>query len=545
MPGITEAAVGIDFGTSNCSVGIWADDSPVLLPLDGTSFRLPSVLFFAREPAVARISEDELQKRVRTALAEQARARTGVASELRHAEERLQRASSALHEYESRPVHRIRRQHQRQISRQRSLVEARESECSLLRRRISQLSKSAGEIQAEHRDILRREASQASLEASAKLGLHQGMRNVTEILFGSDAINQYLDGAVGDFVVSPKGFLGAELSPRYQGNFKEVVSRTLAYLRDAVGTRLSADGLSVIGRPVHFPGTESSNGDARAERTLLDAANAAGFPNVEFLFEPIAAALDYERTLQEDKTALVLDVGGGTTDCSMIVVGPSYRARDDRTSSVLGSKGVRVGGKDLDFTLASAAVSPLLGYGTHLSDGRPFPRHYFQDALSMSIPERTKFHSQQTTAELDELARLARRKKEVRRLLRVQRERLGDYILWQTEQTKVKLSRSKRSSLRLDRVERQLDVSVGREDYAKFAARIHGRLVGVVEEVLKQAGTRPDVVYLTGGMAQSPSLRGALQDHLGGSELVEGDYFGNVVSGLTTWAHRRLQAVRR
>ena len=123
----------------------------------------------------------------------------------------------------------------------------------------------------------------------------------------------------------------------------------------------------------------------------------------------------------------------------------------------------------------------------------------------------------------------------------MQRSRLGEYVLWQAEQAKIELSRVGTTRLKIDRIESGLHAPVSRSDYEKLAAETHRRLISVVDDVVRQAGTRPDEVYITGGMAQSPSLRSVVEMRLRDLKLVDGDYFGSVVSGLTTWAHRRAQ----
>lgn len=108
---------------------------------------------------------------------------------------------------------------------------------------------------------------------------------------------------------------------------------------------------AVIGRPVNFQGIGGEKANQQAESILLKAAKRAGFKDIEFQFEPVAAGLEYESTLTKDSTVLVVDIGGGTTDCSLIEMGPSWRNRDDRRASLLAHSGCRVGGNDLDIHL--------------------------------------------------------------------------------------------------------------------------------------------------------------------------------------------------
>ena len=538
--------VGLDFGTSNCAMGVWWNHEPVVLPLQDGAKRMPSVLFLARKQTDAPVAEVELGRRVQSAMTQQTIARNAAQSSLTAAEQSLARTKSSLRSYEQqlsnakggrtatdwhhfKPL----------VDGQAREVETRQTNRDILARQVESLSKSEEELVAEQTRVLRREAFQRDVEAAARQHLGERLAQATGTYFGNDAIRQHLEGDQGSFMASPKSFIGADVPRRQLTVFVDVIARMMTYMRAVALRRFSDTGLTVIGRPVHFRGTAGTPGDAQAEQVLREAATGAGFEAVEFLFEPIAAALDYERTLDRDKILLVVDVGGGTTDCSMIRVGPSRRDRIDRKPDVLGSDGVRLGGRDLDVALSHGTIAPLLGKDTYLSDGLPFPSYYVDSALSMDIPTREVFHSSTTEANLRALANRSLSPEYIERLLAVQQSRLGQYVLWQAEAAKIKLSRFKSTSVTVDRIESGLRAPVNRRDYEKFAADTHRRLISVVDDVVSQAGTRPDEVYVTGGMAQSPSLRAELQTRFGDRELVDGDYFGSVVSGLTTWAHRR------
>ncbi len=108
---------------------------------------------------------------------------------------------------------------------------------------------------------------------------------------------------------------------------------------------------AVIGRPINFHGRGGEEANRQAEDILTRAAKRAGFLNIAFQFEPVAAGLDYESTLTENQTVLVVDIGGGTTDCSLLEMGPSWSNQADRTQSLLAHSGQRVGGMTLIFTL--------------------------------------------------------------------------------------------------------------------------------------------------------------------------------------------------
>ena len=515
----TSPSVGIDFGTSNCSIGVWGEDGPLLLPLEAEgALRMPSVLFLPSEHRLHGCLSASWSGASQSAKRQQATARRIAKSNLSAAEQELQSAKSRLRNYEERMADvtgdrfasDYRNFHQL-LARQEDEVETRQSKRDVLAREVESLSKPDGELRAEQTSVLRRETLQRSVAEAARSNLGDSLAESTGTYFGTEAIRHYLEGTEGNFFVSPKSYIGADVPRRQLIAFGDIVARMLAYMRAAVLQRFSDTGLVVVGRPVRFRGTAGVIGDRQAERVLLGSASTAGFRSVEFLFEPIAAALDYERTLIEDKTLLVVDVGGGTTDCSMIRVGPSYRDQFDRKSDVLGTDGIRVGGKDLDVALADGVVAPLLGKGTLLRDNLPFPSYYIDNAISIHIPKRNEFHSAQTASRLKALVNRSRSPVRIRRLIKVQKERLGEYVLWQAEQGKIKLSKSRSTRVGLDRIESGLWASASQEDYEQLAAATHRKLMAVVDEVIRQAGARPDEMYLTGGMAQSPSLRAVLR----------------------------------
>src|SRR5690606_27940278 len=116
---------------------------------------------------------------------------------------------------------------------------------------------------------------------------------------------------------------------------------------------------------------EESN--AQAQAILTAAGKRVGFTDIEFLFEPLAAGFDFETRLPENKKVLVVDVGGGTTDCSMVLMGPQHIKQLDRSGDFLGHTGERIGGNDFDIQLAQKILMPNFGMLSPLNTGLPMP----------------------------------------------------------------------------------------------------------------------------------------------------------------------------
>jgi hypothetical chaperone protein len=322
--------------------------------------------------------------------------------------------------------------------------------------------------------------------------------------------------------------------------FTEIVTRMLAHIRGQAEARLGAPlDRVVLGRPVNFHGTRGEAGNVQATAMLQAAAQAAGFREVEFLLEPIAAALDYERTIARDQLVLVLDAGGGTTDCSMVRVGPSFRDQSVRDASVLGNSGTRVGGIDIDIKLALRKIMPLLGLDSLLHSGLPMPNNvYWKAAAINDVTAQAEFYARTTAVEIERLQREAVDKQKLARLQTLHDSRLTYRVNRSAELAKIGLSEHDAVPLDLAYLEAGLTTQVSVPEMAEAIERELAVFVALMREVEAQAQTRPDVIYVTGGTARSPIVEHFIRKHYGDMDIVVGDLFGSVTSGLTTWAQR-------
>ena len=202
-------------------------------------------------------------------------------------------------------------------------------------------------------------------------------------------------------VKSPKSFLGASgLNDSAIHFFEDIVTAMMMAVKQRSQAITQQDIThTVIGRPVNFQGLNAEKSNEQAINILTRAAKRAGFKGVEFLFEPIGAALSYEQKLSEDKTVLVMDIGGGTTDCAMVRMGPNHRNKDEREQDFIGHTGERIGGNDLDIQLAGQHLMPLFGMLSNLKNGLPMPTQTFWDAVRTNdVGAQSAFNDKSTTA---------------------------------------------------------------------------------------------------------------------------------------------------
>ena len=373
-------------------------------------------------------------------------------------------------------------------------------------------------------------------------GLDVTTRSFDELRFGRAALAAYLEApSAGYFIKSPKSFLGAKgLSDEIRARFVGVVTAMMANVKrhaDAASGE-SIDDV-VIGRPINFQGAGGEEENRSALEMLVESALEAGFKRVEFLYEPMAAAMEYEARLDHEECVLVLDIGGGTTDCSFVRVGPTRRASIERESDILGHAGERIGGNDYDQLLALRAVMGLLGYEDELVSGLPIPNTYFVDAVSTNdVNAQQRFYSRRTLERIDRLVVEAQFPDRIGRLRSVQTERLTYRIVRSAELAKVALSDAEQTAIDLAYLEQGLAGSTDRQVFAQSCQRLLVHLEGLVTESVAAAGREPDVIYLTGGMARATIVRNYLERKFPTARFVDSDHFASVTQGLALWAER-------
>src|SRR5271155_787409 len=281
------------------------------------------------------------------------------------------------------------------------------------------------------------------------------------VIYGREAVDAYIGQHEGRLMRALKTVLGSSLMDektsvgRKRIALTEVVELFIRHLKSKAEAFAGCEIDQVVhGRPVRF--TEHDDAaEARAQTVLEDIAHRAGFKDVVFVSEPIAAAFHYEETVAREELVLVADIGGGTSDFTVIRVGPSRRARVDRRDDILANAGIRIGGTDFDRFLNIDSVMPLLGLGTQLiAKDLPMPRAtYFELATWATI---NFVHTQKTEREVAELVADSRQPDKTVRLLHTIRKRLGHRIAFAVEDAKIALSEETQTTIPLDFLERGL-----------------------------------------------------------------------------------------
>jgi hypothetical chaperone protein len=365
--------------------------------------------------------------------------------------------------------------------------------------------------------------------------------------FGHEALERYFAHESGRYLRAIKSVLGTELfeettpAKRRRYSFGEIIAAFLRFLRVAAGKNLGAPPTSVVlGRPAFFVDDDPA-ADAAAERQLEAAARAAGFERIAFQFEPIAAALDYEQSVNAEEIALVADIGGGTSDFSVVRVSPERARSSDRRQDILGFTGVHIGGTDFDRQLALARVMPALGLRSPLRrKGLDAPSWYFYDLATW---HRIGFlYESKVLTEVRGVLRESAEPEKIERLLHVLKHRKGHELLAGVESAKIELSRADLARLNLDDVIADISLDITRAELESAIADSLQRIRSRIGDVLRMAGLTPDLVsavFLTGGATRMPSVRASIAAAVPTARLIAGDAFGSVATGLALDAAKR------
>jgi hypothetical chaperone protein len=367
---------------------------------------------------------------------------------------------------------------------------------------------------------------------------------------GGRAIDAYLEAdGTGRLVQSLKTYLadrGFQATNIFGNTLTiiELLSRLLIELRERAEETLGPLGSRiVVGRPVKFASATSDDAEALAIERLRTCLAAAGWTDVTFEFEPVAAAYYYESSLDHDERVLVADFGGGTSDFSLIEVGASYRRGKPR--SILGNEGVGIAGDALDARIMQHVVAPRLGAGsTYLS--------MFGKELAVPIwiyKHLNRWHhlsflkSKKTMDMLEEIESQAKDPGPLRALLHVLDHDLGYHLYRAVERAKVDLSSQDVARFAFSEPPITIESAVTRTDFETWVAEERAAMEACVDRLLAQSGSKPadvDRVFMTGGTSFVPSVRRIFDERFGREKIRAG---GEMISVATGLALRAAQGV--
>jgi hypothetical chaperone protein len=359
------------------------------------------------------------------------------------------------------------------------------------------------------------------------------------VSFGRQAIRQYVEGTEGRLMRSLKSVLGSSLideTTYVEGraiSYRNVIAAFLRHLKSVAETDTNAELRHVVmGRPVFFVDDDPER-DRAAQNTLEECARSVGFSHVEFELEPIAAALDFETGLTREQATLVVDIGGGTADFSVVRLGPEAARKRSRNEDILANLGVHIGGTDFDQLLSMNSVMPLLGYRSAGRDNLQVPSWMYFDLSTWH--KINVLHSSKVLHEVKGIRHFYADAELHERLMKVLGKRLGHLLLGRVEDAKIGASDRGQGVVALAEVDAGLSASIDSGMLAEVLAEKCEAIVETARRAVKLAGLtedRVDTLYFTGGSASLPALRQSFSAAFPHSTPVFGDPFGSVAKGL-------------
>ncbi|MBV9503097.1 MAG: Hsp70 family protein [Acidobacteriaceae bacterium] len=372
--------------------------------------------------------------------------------------------------------------------------------------------------------------------------IRESGRSAIKSWSGPAGIDEYLNSdEKGRLVQSLKSFLTSrslQTTEVFGRRFKleELIARILADIRAGAERQFGPTATHVVvGRPVRFVGAESDADDEYALGRLKEALLIAGFREVRFEYEPVGAAYHYESTLDHDELVMIGDFGGGTSDFSLLRVGPSLR-RSGVTRQVIGNEGVGIAGDSFDARIIRHLVSPALGAGSELESGGkrlPVPNWVY---FKLERWHHLSFlKSAETISMLKSVAGQALEPKKIEALLYLIQHDLGYQLHRAVQRAKIALSNVDRTRLHFSDGEAEIDEELTRADFESWIQEELTAIENHVDELLSKTGTHPadvDVVFLTGGSSFVPAVRRIFESRFGHHKIRTCDEFTSVARGL-------------
>lgn len=359
-----------------------------------------------------------------------------------------------------------------------------------------------------------------------------------DVSVGADAIANYVADEEGRFIQSVKSFLPSTtfkqtVIRQRRWLLHELIAEVLRPIRVQLEASLKGPiETLVLGRPAVFS-TDAAI-DAQAQATLQEAALTAGFPRPTFVIEPIAAALRYEEQLDHDELVLVGDFGAGTSDFTLMRLGPSRTGVRDRHDDIIASGGVYIGGDTFDAAIVEHALLPQFGQGSTYMD---FAQR--ADLPAWIVGKMTRWHELSLLRDPKLMQFLQRAlisssdPKGLRAFLSLLEENLGFALFRAVEATKRSLSDDDAAKLVFDAGDIELDMTISRNDFEAWTSPLIATLNTAVDDVLSQhQNLTPDAIFLTGGSSKIPCVQRLFQERFGAERLRSGNAFTSVAAGL-------------
>jgi hypothetical chaperone protein len=377
------------------------------------------------------------------------------------------------------------------------------------------------------------------------------MDDENKVYFGKQAIKAYENMENGRLLRAFKSILGSSLIDdttkihKKQIPFTKIIEDYLKNIKDIAEKEIghSLDSV-VLGRPIYFvDGNEKK--DKEAEDTLKQIAKNIGFKNVEMQYESIAAALKYEQFLTSQEIVLIVDIGGGTTDISIVRLSPKLAKNFDRKDDCFSNAGVHIGGTNFDAKLNLYKVMPLLGYQQTLKNGLNISNYLYHDIANWN--RIYKVYKREFLQKVISFEKEVIDYKSFDRLLSLIHKEAAFNVSSLVESAKIDLSNKDNVIKNADFLEKGLSINFTREDLECYISDYLNEIEKVIMKCIKNAGLKKEniqQVFLTGGSSGMKVIQDFIKDIFKDkANINNSDTLSSVAIGLTLDAKRKFDKV--
>ncbi len=374
--------------------------------------------------------------------------------------------------------------------------------------------------------------------------------NTHDVFIGHAAHRAYMSGdTTGRLMRSLKRILGTEtmnggtIINGRSYSFDTIIGYFIKNMKSQIDTAAGTDVTSVVmGRPVHFRDNDPA-GDVRAQNELEQIARNVGFKNIEFQFEPIAAAFAHEQHISDEKLAIVVDIGGGTSDFTVIRLGKKYINKPNRMDDVLANTGVRIGGNDLDSDFAIQSFMPLFGMGgTYRSGNKIIDIPISPFVVLSTWSEINNLYNLKTLNMAREFRTFGTEPVKTNRFYEIISLQWGHTNLEHVEDAKIALSSHQATDVILEFLSDTPEFSVTRRVFENAIANNSELIMRCARECIKNAGVKTsdiELVILTGGTTEIPYITTLVRNLFPSAEISASNKMASVAIGLGHDARRR------
>jgi hypothetical chaperone protein len=370
------------------------------------------------------------------------------------------------------------------------------------------------------------------------------------LFYGSAATEAFIRNEDGRYIHSIKSILGSSMMNEYTMinnkwiKFSVIIGRFISFLK----TKLDAHGGEnidsvVFGRPVKFSETDETL-DTQAEDMLAEIAKKSGFKFVEFQYEPVAAAFSHEQNIPDEKLAIVVDVGGGTSDFTMIKIGGKLKDKTNRSDDILANSGVKVGGNAFDKELSFHGFMPLLGKDTTLGEKNlPMPSYIYYELSDWSGIN--LMYSKKNVREIRKIYNESNNREKTHRMMKLIETERAHELLGIVEKAKINLTHAISTECILTPVKDKPSAIITRSQFDEYAIGTYEKIRCSMEECIKLSGKQAnqiDMVIMTGGSTEINNVKNIVHSIVPNAIISEQNKFFSVCEGLAYEAQRRFTA---